>query len=468
MKCLTKKGKPSLLASKYERGITMYRKALIFVLLILPLLALAQEMPFRVKSSTNYSVSSMIGKVEVDSTRYYQLRLIQEFNYKKFGIGIDLDFLFDKHAHLKKSDWDNIDDALGKIYYISYGEVKDTYYGHIGGFPKRSVRNGLVMHNYSNMLFYPDQRNHGLLVGMNLPIKMQPEIEVFASDIQRLPIFSISGHFKPMPDSTLKYIKDLELGLALFSDRNQKGNLKFTLGDSLFHAIDRGKSDALTILSFDYSLPILNTEKLVLGNYAEVAHIIEHGTGFILPGIYVDLRFLKLNLEYRMHGDSFVPGYFDHFYEEERCTLQERPDSSLVLITKGDTLQDMRSAHGFYGKLEGTIGDRLKAMVAWQNMYGDEVSNSKSLWFSLGVDTRYKCLENVAFAYSKTRVNELGLGKVAVPRAQMSGSFTLCLHENRRWFLIGKYTEKYKDKEGGINWLKDTKRSVAVGVKFTF
>ena len=50
----------------------------------------------------------------------------------------------------------------------------------------------------------------------------------------------------------------------------------------------------------------------------------------------------------------------------------------------------------------------------------------------------------------------------------MSASFTLSLSEKRRFFLIGKYSEKYKDKEGGINWLKDTKRSVGVGVKVTF
>jgi hypothetical protein len=428
----------------------------------------AQEMPFRVRSSSNYSVSSMVGRVEIDSTKYYQMRFIQEFSYKKFGMGVDLDFLFDKDFHLKEGEWDNIEDYLGKIYYIRYGDPKDQYYGHFGGFPKRSVGNGLVMHNYSNMYFYPDQRNNGLLLGANLPHKMQPEIELFSSDVIRMPVFSLAGHFHPLPEAKANMLKELKLGMAVFSDRNQKGNLKYTLGDSLYHAIDRGDPESLSVLSVDYTWPLLNTDKVVLGNYAEMAHILGNGTGFILPGIYADFNFLRVNLEYRMHGDSFTPGYFDHFYEDERCLLVEQEDSTFVLITKEDTLPDFRAAYGFYGKLEGLIGKRLKAMVAWQNMYGDEVTKGKSLWFSLWVDTRYKRLENVAFSYSKTRVDELGLGKVAVPRAQMSGSFTLSLHEKRRWFLIGKYSEKYKDKEGGINWWKDTKRSAAVGVKFTF
>lgn len=446
----------------------MLKKLLICILLVLPLMVAAQEMPFRVRSSSNYSVSSMIGRVEIDSTKYYQLRLIQEFAYKKFGMGVDLDFLFDKNFHIKEGDWDNIEDYLAKIYYVRYGEPKDQYYGHFGGFPKRSVRNGLVMHNYSNMLFYPDQRNNGLLLGYNPPLKLQPEFEVFSSDLIRMPVFSFSGHFKPLPDAKAKVLNELELGMSWYSDRNQKGNLKYTLGDSLFHAIDRGDPDPISVVSFDYTLPILNTDKVVLGNYAEVAHILDNGTGFILPGIYADFKYLKINLEYRMHGDSFTPGYFDNFYEEDRCELVQLPDSTWVLITKEDTLPDYRAAYGFYGKLEGLIGKRLKAMIAWQNMYGDEVEKAKSLWFSLWVDTQYKRLENMAFSYSKTRVDELALGEVAVPRAQMSGSFTMSLHEKRRWFLIGKYSEKYKDKEGGINWWKDTKRSVAVGVKFTF
>ncbi|HOH60312.1 MAG TPA: hypothetical protein PLI73_05310, partial [Candidatus Cloacimonadota bacterium] len=61
----------------------MCRKIVLFVFFVLPLLLLAQEMPFRISSSSKYSVSSMIGKVEIDSTKYFQLRLIQEVAYKK-------------------------------------------------------------------------------------------------------------------------------------------------------------------------------------------------------------------------------------------------------------------------------------------------------------------------------------------------------------------------------------------------
>lgn len=452
----------------------MFKRVLSIFLLILPFWLMAQEMPFRVKSSSRYSVSTLAGQVVVDSTSYYQLRLIQEIAYKKFGMGLDLDFLFDKDYHIKKSDWDNIGDILGKVYYIRYGEPTDTYYGHFGGFPKRSVGNGLVMHNYSNMHYYPDQRNNGILLGYNPQIPLQPRFEVFSSDTERAPLISLSGRFQPLPDTSWKYTKDLELGLAFFSDLNQKANAKYIARKAQIERPAKGSPDALSIVSLDYNLPIFNTEKVVLGNYAEVAHILDNGTGFILPGVYADFKFLKLNLEYRVHGDSFIPGYFDNFYEKERFNFVEIPDanapdsSQIAWKSKEQSLKENPAAYGFYGKVEGNIADRVKSMFAWQNMYGEGAQNGKSLWFSLWVDTKYKRLENVAFNYSKTRVNELSLGKVAVPRAQMSGSFTILASQKYKTYLIGKYSEKYKDKEGDIKWWKDTKRSVSVGVKMAF
>ena len=59
-------------------------------------------------------------------------------------------------------------------------------------------------------------------------------------------------------------------------------------------------------------------------------------------------------------------------------------------------------------------------------------------------------------------------GKIAVPKARLSAGVTMSLNEKRRWFFIAKYSEKYKDKEGDIKWLKDTQRSFALGVKYTF
>lgn len=446
----------------------MKRGLLYLVLAFIPLLMIAQDMPFNVKTSTNYSVSSLVGRVKIDSVKYYQLRLIQEFQYRKFGLGVDLDFLFDPDYHLKESDWDNIGDILDKIYYFRYAETGDPLFFQIGGFPNYSMGNGLVMLNYSNMHFYPDLRNNGLLIGGSLDTFLQPKFQVFSSDLRKNHILAFSTHVQPLPDSTLKYLDQGVLGFSLYTDRDQYANLDYILPDSLYTELKPDKKDNVLFWSLDYTHPIVKNEKIEYGVYTEMAHMIDGGTGYILPGVYADFDVVKVNLEYRRHGDKFVPGFFDHFYEEERAIQDTLADGTPYIISKQDVLQNKKASYGIYGKVQATFAERIKTMIAWQNMYGNELKDGKSLWFNLKVDTRYKRLENVAFSYSKTSVEKLRLGKIAVPKARLSTSVTMSLNEKRRWFFIAKYSEKYKDKEGEIKWWKDTRRSFALGVKYTF
>jgi hypothetical protein len=446
----------------------MFRKAILLVLVIIPIWLSAQDLPFSVKSSTRYSISGMVGYEKVDSVKYLQFRVIQEFKYKKFGMGVDLDFLFDKNYHLKESDWDELKDILGKIYYFRYAEKGDPFYFHVGGFPNRSVDYGLVMLNYSNMLLYPDLRNIGLMIGSNLSLPVKTDFELFTSSFDKNQIMAFTTHVKPLPDSTVKVLDRTVFGFSLMADMNQKANLKYVMDDAVYDTLNVGRSKPATIFSFNYEMPVIQKEKATFGHYAEMAHILDYGTGFILPGLYADFNFLKINLEYRMYGSQFVPAFFDHYYEEDRATLVALEDSTYRIITKEETLGDFKSAYGWYGKVQGFVGKKVKTMVAWQDMYGKDLKTGKSLWFRIWVDTSYKRLENVAFSYSKTNVENLALGKVVVPKAQMSASMTFSLNEKRRWFIIGKYSERYKEKEGGINWWKDTKRSAAIGVKYTF
>ena len=117
----------------------MFRKLLFYLILLFPLLVSAQEMPFSQRSRTRYSASGAIGKVDVDSTAYYRLRFIQEFNYRKFGIGLDLDFLFDDEYNLRKKDWDHIGNILDKIYYFRYADISAPFHFHFGGFPELTL-----------------------------------------------------------------------------------------------------------------------------------------------------------------------------------------------------------------------------------------------------------------------------------------------------------------------------------------
>lgn len=434
----------------------------------MPVVMIAQTIPFNVRTGTKYSTSTMIGKVYEDSISYNQFRVIQEFKIKNFAFGVDLDFLFNKHFELKKSDWDTLDDIPKKIYYMRYGREGEPVYVHFGGLPRFSTGNGLVMLNYSNMLFYPNYRQHGVIVGSSLESYLKPELLLFSTNIQKNDVLGFVANVQPLPDESVKILDQARVGMGFYLDRDQYTNLKQILPDSLYHDLKPSKKDAVSIITLDYMQPLYQKGKTNIGVYSEMAHLITGGSGFILPGVYLDFDKVKFNLEYRIHGDRFSHTYFDRYYEEDRATLEYDDDGMPYIKTKEQSVKELKASYGFYGKVQGKIADKIITGFAWQNMYGEELKNGKSMWFDIKVDTQYKRLENVKFTYNKTKVEKLSLGKIAVPRAHMSAEMTMSLNDKRRLFIISKYSEKYKDKEGGINWWRDTKRSVSVGVKYVF
>lgn len=458
---------PLNLPGQAEVEVNMIKKAIFLILLLIPLWLTAQDMPFAVKSKTKYSASGMVGYTKIDSVKYYQLRFVQEFNVWKIGMGFDLDFLLDKNHRLEKRNWDHFGDWINKIYYMKYAQKGDPFYLHVGGFPGLTLGNGLIMQNYSNMIFYPELRNTGLMIGSNPKLPAKPSFEVFTSNIEKFQIMSLSARFKPIPDSTIRILDDIRVGFTLVTDRNQYGNIKYVADDSLSYLTKHLKSKPATVYGFGYTLPILQIEEATIGNYAEMASIVDYGTGFILPGIYADMNFLKVNLEYRIYGDKFTPAFFDRNYEEERASVVG--DTIVSIVTKEEILKTLKASQGWYGSVQTLLWDRVKASFAWQNTFGKELDTGKSIWFKLWVDTQYKRLENVYISYSKTNTGSMAITKPNQPNAEIQSAVTIRASK-KRLFLIGQYAERYKDKngDGKVNLVKETKRSVGIGVKYTF
>jgi hypothetical protein len=443
------------------------RKLLFALLILWPFLLAGQDMPFAVKAKTRYSASGAVGYEQVDDITYYQLRLIQEFNYKKVFMGIDLDFLFDKKGNLRKSDWDHLQNAVEKIYFVKYGNKSDPFYVHVGGFPEVNMGNGLIMNRYSNMQLYPELRNIGLMIGGNLDIPTHPSFELFSSNIIRNHILSFSARCKPLPDSTVAVLDGMILGASVITDRNQYANVKYVADDAYQPGNVHLKPDPVTVLGAAYTVPLYQSDTVTLGNYSEFAHILGKGSGAILPGIYADFDWLKVNLEYRLYGSRFTPSFFDRDYEEERAYQVEPGVADYA--TKESLLDSLTTAQGFNGSIQGTFKGRVKASFAWQNLIGRDYKTSKSIWLRLWVDTKYKRLENFSIAYNKVNTNKMGINHVIEPNAEFKFSVTLKI-SRKKWYLVARYAEKYQDKNdsGEINWLKETKHTATVGLKFVY
>jgi len=445
------------------------KKIIVLICMLIPLWLAAQEIPFSVKDRTRFSSSCMVGYETIDSLKYYQMRLIQEFDVWKFGLGLDMDFLIDKDFALKKDDWNHLGDYFDKIYYLKYAKKGEPFYFHLGGFPGLTMGNGLIMQNYSNMQLYPDLRNPGLMIGGNPHWPTDPSFELFTSNIRRNQIMSLAARCKPIPDSTWKYIKDLTVGISVAMDRNQYGNIKYVVSDSLYHALGDPNHDPISIWGIAYTLPVYKNDKITLGQYAEFAHIAQNGSGAILPGIYAEIKNLRVNLEYRIYGSKFVPGYFDRDYEEERGHMALNSDNEQIMVSKEDDLQSVKASHGWNGSINAFLFNKMKATFGWQNVSGKELKTGKSIWFSLWVDTQYKRLENVSLSYSKNNTESMAIERINQHNAEIKQAATIRVYK-KRWYMISKLSAKFKDNngDGKVRWLKEGKFAVGAGVKYAY
>jgi len=442
----------------------MMKKVFLILVLLIPIWMFAQDIPFEVSGKTRYSQSSMYGNVQIDSLKFKQMRFIQEFKVWKIVVGLDLDFLFDKNNHLRPNNWDHWEDVLSKFYYLKYAQRGDPWYFHVGGFPSLTLGYGLIMSNYSNMQLYPEMTNTGLMVGCNPRWPTDPSFEVFSSNVSKNQILSLRAHCKPLPDSTLRVLDKMIVGMSLVTDLNQHGNLRQLTPDSLSYLLDGLKWDTVMAAGFGYTLPVYQHKKLSISNYAEVAHIAGNGTGCILPGVSTTFGNLTVNLEYRMYGNKFMPAFFDRYYEETRAIAV---NDSLGVVTKEDTLEDVKGTFGWNGSVSMLWFHRVKTSFAWQNVFGKELKTGKSIWANLWVDTKYKRLENITINYSKTGTETMAISRINEPNAEIGGSTTIRVYKKNLYF-IAKYSEKYIDKNGNgkVNWAKETKRSWGVGVKY--
>jgi hypothetical protein len=459
-----------------------------------------------------------LGYVSVGDQTYTQIRLMPELSWWKFGLGLDLDFLIDENGNVRKEDWNDLSDIITKIYYIRYGREGDNFYAMAGGFPSYTLGQGLIMKGYTNMLMYPEFRNVGLMLGYNLPVNMNPGGEVFTSNVTENEILAGRIHFQPLIDSEIKIVENVTVGASAAVDRNQFGrypdlvtdfdadgipnssdidmdgdglldspdvnpyvdSLIPNLPDSIAAYLDNyikkpdlyGNKNDFLIYSVDYDLPLLLTDFITVGHYAEFAQIDDYGTGLIFPGFYTTFLMFKTNLEFRRFSSEFLPGYFDNLYDEQRAVLVKRQtddSTSVAIYAKDTTLLGVNSAWGWYASVEADLFNAVKASLAVQDMYGKDLTTGKSIWASAWADPKIiPRIREIGISYSQTNVPYISYKKLRTPSAFVEGRAVYELSDNTS--LVARYSERYTDVngDGEIKGEREVKRSSGFGLEFRF
>ncbi|NQV18612.1 MAG: hypothetical protein HQ534_08730 [Armatimonadetes bacterium] len=488
------------------------KKVFFLLMLIIPILIFAQD---EEPASNGLNMGGGIGTVLMGGETYSQIRLMPELVLGKFGLGLDIELLIDSEGNVREEDWDEFEDYVNKIYYLRYGQRGDSFFGKIGGFPYYTLGHGLIMKDYSNMLRYPQVRQLGVQLGGKLPFAGL-ELEVFTSNITENDILAGRVVAAPLKEMNLPIISNIKFGATVVHDANQYNGLLDSDDDNYANVFDDFPDDedyhnlvdyeiefyqslyeelfpdssqssfenwfynsptlnelrnpsmselgeeGITVFGVDYEIPLLQTDLFFFSHYGELAQIVDHKMGFIFPGFYSKFLIFHMNLEFRMYQDDFMPAYFNNLYEEQRAVVYG--DS---VILKESLLDYTTESKGWYASLTSDLFNVLKLTVSYEDMYGEDDENVKSLWGKLAFNNTFIPKLNIAEVnYSQTGFEKLKYFKT--PSSLIEGKLGYTMSANT--VLVGTYQERYVDLDGNgkIKGKDETIKTMNFGVEFRF
>lgn len=497
------------------------KKVIVLLIVFIPFILLAQDYNGSISASTEFQMGGAVGATTINGETYTRIRLNPELTFWRFGVGLDIDFLITGEGDIREDDWDEWQDYINKILYLRYAHRTDPFYALVGSFPSYTLANGLILNGYTNMLNYPDQKKLGGYMGFNTEFSGLG-MELFAADFRQFDIFATRTHFKPMEISTVPLLENFVVGVSFAHDRDQylrfedsdnddvpdifddyPNNANYSVdtdGDGIPDGFDLDadndnlldendddwwaalpdslqddsvilkkkrsydNEESVTIVGTDYMLPLIEQDYFALYHYAEYAKIIDYGQGFIFPGFGAKVAIFDLKLEGRRFEDEFIPGFFDYLYDDQRAYVFA--DS---IYTKTSMLTKINASTGWYGSVTTNIADILYLDLAYQDMYGKNVTTGKSLWVGLRADTNMiPKINEASIAYSQRNKEYINFRDFRNENATVTGKISYELGGSS--YLVGNYQERYSDNDGNgkIKGEDEISKTFSFSVEFKF
>ncbi|NOX88230.1 MAG: hypothetical protein GXO77_04325 [Calditrichaeota bacterium] len=303
------------------------------------------------------------GMTWIDGTAYTTFTLTPEFAFGKFGIGLNIELLFNNSEGFKfrKTGWDKGAGALRMIRYIRWGRKSDPLYTRIGSLDAATLGHGFIMGYYTNQANY-DYRKIGFVLDIDFNTF---GFESVTSNLGNLEILGGRFYYRPLRKTGLPIIKNFEVGATYISD---------------FNPDDRKSThDGVSEWGMDLGLPIIKTKFLNTVLYADYAKINNHGSGkafgilAYVPNVF-GLFGIYAKLEKRYSGEGFLPNYFNSLYELERNSLSAEyfnvNEPGVAVLTKAQYLNYVGKTEGIFGELAGQILGKIKLVGNYQHNNG--------------------------------------------------------------------------------------------------
>ena len=181
------------------------------------------------------------GSVTINDNVYNQFSLKPEFSIGKLGMGFDIYFYLDEDGSLYEENWNfsstenSLKTLVDKIYYLRWGQPLDNLYFRIGALPDITLGHGILVKDYSNVIDYPHVRR----TGFDFRYKFSEfNLSIIHSDLKELDapgLLAIRTDFD--------YVDNLNLGITLVSDINQKEGLIDSDNDDVPDYLDEYPND---------------------------------------------------------------------------------------------------------------------------------------------------------------------------------------------------------------------------------
>lgn len=346
------------------------------------------------------NITMPLGYTRIGDKDFISLRFQPEFAFAKFGIGLDVPFLYSPADG--KFRWDEYKGGVGPlrlIRYVRYGvKHQDPIYARVGDISGTSIGYGLIMYNYTNAVSF-ERRKWGLNYDLNYDLRFG--VEGVYSDFDGFNIFGVRPYVRPLKTTEIPVLKTLELGVTYVTDQDKNTQIQ-----------------GITVMGADLGVTVFQNSFVQILPYMEFAKIMKNddlkdyvdtlpgftgkyksGQGFATGvnfrfNLIADVFNFGIKLERRWFSNDFIPQYFNAVYEANK-------DGRAMMLPSAEGQQ------GSYGEIfANLIG---KVQIIGGISIPDKMKKSKDANIHLGLVVP-KLIPKVIIAgsYDKAYLKNLG------------------------------------------------------------
>ncbi|HOT96421.1 MAG TPA: hypothetical protein PLG50_08815 [bacterium] len=288
---------------------------------------------------------------------YVSVGLRPEFSFGKFGVGLNINLLYDVDTGaIRAKDWNTTYDYFRMLRYLRYGHKLDKTYARVGTLDAARLGHGFIVNYFTNEASY-DNRKIGLEFDLDFG---QFGFESTVSNLGRSELIGLRGYVRPLYGLKLPIIRNFAAGATYAADFDPD--------------VSARSDDGISAMGFDFELPIIRTSVFTTMFYFDYAQLKGYssvegtsrnfGSGQAL-GIYsgvgnlLGVMEVAARLERRWLGKEFIASYFDPFYEIDRFKIVGGDTTHKADALLGIT----EESRGVFGELYGNVlGNKVRLL----------------------------------------------------------------------------------------------------------